>query len=460
MNVHRITLTLKEPATIGNGAAVSNEMRTREVIPATVLRGAIYEELRLAGLQERASAWFGRDGPHWSDAWPEGCVPMPRSFMKVKRDEGFAGFGVWNDFSTEPRPLQDDHGAAIIWQRLNDPWLRVEQGAPCGSDRSRTRVDMHVSLHYASQSARPAALFSRETLQASQTYYAYISSLPPQGERDAVREIALGKRHSVNGRAEIGFSDAAEPAFGWQRPADESGSAYVQLMSPALVPGRHGGWLRGLDADSLRDLGLDACEVCGFSTFAEITGWNGFWHLPKEQHAGIGTGSCWRITADPGALSQWLDTVERDGLGLRRHEGFGWVAVNPPWLSGTLNQRIRAGATGTSTLVNPRPWPGFSESDWPDLLRLDQFAAELARKWKPDRSRAVQQALSLVRQAGVNGPALPRRAHESDVKPWTNLKGALTDNRWPGTASQQAFLLSAVLVKLRAEEEKLTGGQI
>ena len=63
MRLHRITITLEEPATLGAGAVPGNEMRSLGHIPATALRGALFEELRLAGMGEKAAAWFGPDGP-------------------------------------------------------------------------------------------------------------------------------------------------------------------------------------------------------------------------------------------------------------------------------------------------------------------------------------------------------------------------------------------------------------
>ena len=125
-------------------------------------------------------------------------------------------------------------------------------------------------------------------MEASTVFHAFVTRRP-EGHEEVTR-IALGKRRSVNGRAEIRIG-LEEPVFhGGAVPG--ASTASIQLLTCAVVPGPNGGWMRGLDPKSLAALIGDEVKVSSaFSSFHPVAGWSGKWALPKEQVTGISAGS-------------------------------------------------------------------------------------------------------------------------------------------------------------------------
>jgi hypothetical protein len=415
MNVFRVKLTLDDPVTVGNGAPVSNEMRSQDSIPATTLRGALFGELKLAGRSGEADAWFGPAGPRWSAAWPSDCIPAPLCYLQVKRDgRGLGGIhGAWNALSAV-EPPEVENGKSLSWQRMGARWLRLHANAlPHAAARTSMRIDTHAGLRYDTQVQRGSALFSRESFEQGKEFYFYVTQRPDGC--DEISSIVLGKRRSIDGGARLEWSSVPEPAFhcNWGGELAGEDPAYIQLMSPAMLPGPNGGLLRGLnrvDFAHLSGTTAEQLDVAAFSRFEQVTGWSGPWKLPKEPATAVAAGSCWRIKAtDPATrenLVAWLRGVEADGIGLRREEGFGWIAVNPPWLAGTLNAAIAPGGPyAVESPATPRPWPGFSKDSYAQVVALRKHAATAAQPHlgsdnasRASLSRALYQALTLIRQ--------------------------------------------------------------
>ena len=98
---HKLSLKLKDPVTVGFGATPGNELRSLTHIPATTLRGAIFDALRSEGLETHAESLAA--GPRWTAAWPQDCIPMPLCFSAGKGEGGFqTKLGVWNNLSLQP----------------------------------------------------------------------------------------------------------------------------------------------------------------------------------------------------------------------------------------------------------------------------------------------------------------------------------------------------------------------
>jgi len=357
-------------------------------------------------------------------------------------------------------------------------WVRLHANAlPAAAASTSTRIDTHVGLRYDLQVQRGSALFSRESLEQGKEFYFYVTRLP-EGY-DQIDSIVLGKRRSVDGGARLKWSSHPEPAFHWDwdgRLADE-GLAYIQIMSPALVPGPNGGLLRGLSQGDFARLSGAAAEqlkVKGYSRFEQVTGWSGPWRLPKEPATAIAAGSCWRIRAtDPaarGKLAAWLRQAESDGIGLRREEGFGWIAVNPPWLAGTLDSAIGKGAPQVfAATAKPRPWPGFSEDSRAQVDVLRRHAATAVQPHlgsdnsrHASLSRALYQALTLIRQ-GYGRSAAHRNLDPFAIqqlfaarKPRSEAAGSVAAileagrSEIPENVAEWAFYVEAILIELEA----------
>ena len=147
-----------------------------------------------------------------------------------------------------------------------------------------------------------------------------------------------------------------------------------------------------------------------------ISGWSGEWGLPREQATAIVAGSAFVLEA-AATDDFWggLEKLSKDGIGERRHEGFGWVAVDPGWL-GTQEVEPDEEVETRHSLPGSVPWP-----DLPKGLRHKQkMILEKANALKGQikggtakkiqdlahhaaRSQSTADVISFVRGMGMRG---------------------------------------------------------
>ncbi len=456
--MYRIEITLDEPLTAGYGIGFSNEIRSLDYIPATMLRGALYEELVLQGRENEAESWFG-PGRFWTSAWPANCLPMPLAFSQVKRDDGLGGVhGLRNELSFETDTNPPESGQPQAWQRARSRWMQLDASLmPVKqTQKAARRIDMHAGLRYDTQSVRGAAFFSRQAIEQGTTFHAFVSEIP----EGPVEAAVLGKRRSVSGRVTLAWEHNRSDLFDLKdSDSKDSKDTFLYLATDALVPGAQGGWLRGFERDSIKYLSGAEAEVWAASSFTSVGGWCGPWKLPREQCIAISAGSCWRLrttgSEDSDRLRNWLDHIVQNGLGLRCHEGFGRVCVNPPWLVNTANGESfgQNPATGVVTYPNLRggmnyhPLPGT-----PDNADICETARSLASKLKalPSSSAALHDLLA-VAQRGENAAAfMERRAgvnagqKKQGNETWQKINRELAAPLQSLDPAHHAFLIMAV----------------
>jgi CRISPR-associated protein Csx10 len=102
-------------------------------------------------------------------------------------------------------------------------------------------------------------------------------------------------------------------------------SIQVTLLSHLLLRDRHTG---AFTTDLPAWLGIPKQDVlCEFSRTLVAGGFNRTWNLPTPQVPVLQSGSVFVFRADPGLL-QKLQAYENQGLGEKRVEGFGRIALN------------------------------------------------------------------------------------------------------------------------------------
>jgi CRISPR-associated Csx10 family RAMP protein len=110
----------------------------------------------------------------------------------------------------------------------------------------------------------------------------------------------------------------------------------VTLLSDAIVPDGALRYVLRLDPAylGLGGTGPGLSLVCHSARARRVHGWSAFWRMPKPDEMAIGMGSAF-LYACPGSLSdEMLDglaALEAGGLGARRQQGFGGVAVSDPF---------------------------------------------------------------------------------------------------------------------------------
>ncbi|MFN0102814.1 MAG: hypothetical protein ACKV2U_12070 [Bryobacteraceae bacterium] len=365
---YKLLLTLNEPVFCSQAPTISNELVGLQYIPGPTLRGAFAAALVAAGRKSELAAWFADTGPRWSPAWPAAAeqtiVPTPASFLKDKSDV-YGVHGTWNALIADPPHVSvTSESIRHQWIRVSNQWLQLgENSLPIAAHSVKMQSSMHVGLHYGRQAHRKEALFSREEIAPGQQFVAYLTS----PSDNLPKEISLGKRRSAgNGGISVKISELTKDPW----PLNSStGETTIQLMSDAILPDCHGRYLRGLgDADWTKLLGVPATVESACSSNRTYIGWSGSSGLPREKVLTIAAGSVFRLKVD----SAPVKALAEKGLGIRRHEGFGIIAVNPPWLANERYGTLKAVDAGKPP--GPTPWPGFETTDTAVLKTLVQQA--------------------------------------------------------------------------------------
>jgi CRISPR/Cas system CSM-associated protein Csm3 (group 7 of RAMP superfamily) len=406
----QLTFSLLESTTIGAKPEVANKVLTLDSIPGTVIRGALREAWRAAGHNDgQIAAWLA-DRWVWTPALPahgpqgslEPCVPAPLSYLRVKDETGFDGGHGLRD--TLAQPAAENH---LQWQPLRSAWLKLLAGGIARNDAADEReTRMHVARNYETGSKRAGALFAREALPSSQderrcfVAYARVPENIPWPT-----DVRLGKRRSTgHGSAELNWVEVDDPwPRQWSSPqtsADTSQDVFVHLLSPAIVRDKDGHPLRSLGADTwkrLFDVQPSAVEAC--IAIRSIPGWMMNWGHGRAPVSCLAPGSVWRLTCTSAKEATDLRAaIGRSGLGERRHEGYGAVVVDPPWLGRPIPAVVQSQKDETPGDDARLDWPG-AEGVAP--IELETICDEIANlpTMKRDTRSCLQELSSRAREA-------------------------------------------------------------
>lgn len=483
---YRLDLTLLDPVCFADLPAVANAIETDEVISATTLRGALARAWREAAVdEEEILAWLG-EGTRWSPGFPllSGIryVPTPRSFQVPKRRHA-----PLHDQLVGDAPLFDDEGERFQLRGLTTKWVGVSDREVRAFDAARRKeVRMHVAREYATGGAMRGALFARESLLPEDLTFVAYACLPPAAIAALGKNatLSLGKRRSAgNGRVSINSARL--------QPADllhgdgEGNSVFVQLLSPAIVrDSRTGYFLRTISAvqwlaqvEAAGDVALESADCMAFTAPGRRGGWMSNWSHQRAAVATVDAGSVWCLTC---ADNESADRLRRAlhaqrQIGERRHEGFGWIVVDPKWLGRfDANSDSPSGvdqSPARSTRGEQQPWPGMGAS----RHRALEVAHELPRSVDAMLKGPLQQLATMARTAtdatGLEG----LRTHcdrmskrESERNPWRLLRPdtpgkerILLDRYWYGEDAKHAespallrFAIEALLIRTSESEPR------
>ena len=492
-----LTITLEEPTCLPGLPEISNKVTTHDWIAATTLRGALAARWRRDGrTDDEISSWLS-EGTRWTPGFrvaTEGgalVLPAPRSFITTKRATG--GARRLHDALSGAPPRRAADGTELQWRPAGDiaMWWDGEC-AKLDEGGGLRETQMHVARNYLTRGKRSGALYARESLAPGTTFVAW-AHVPPSAFRNREQQpvetltLLLGKRVSAgNGQATVCVEEsAAGPEYSTAAAAQSgtggdaasvvanagaegnprsvgqevaqdpqgAGDVFVHLLCPALVYDEMGYPLRTLDADwwgRAFDAKLEpssgAADADAYTGPGRRGGWMTSWKHPRAAVGTIEAGSVWRLrctsTEDAKVLRAKL---RKEGcIGERVHEGFGWIAVDPPWLGKRPDDRTPSADTTLSEPASaasaapvdapappqangePTSWPGV-EMGAPTLAGL---AHDLANESPPEEAGPAFREIAARVRATAMEEAREFATYLDELRKLCRLRAQRKAARW------------------------------
>jgi hypothetical protein len=471
----KLTITLYEPACIGRMPLVGNSIETHELITATSLRGALRAAWLREGRTEEQIRTRIDEHTLWTPALPAfqeddefvPCAPVPRSFV-IKKDSpdpsefrGPVHDRLCGDYTKTDAIRPQLRGLKATWMSVVDTQWR-----PLKVRRTRA---MHVAREYRTRSKRAGALFSRDALAPeSSGQRGFVAYAKVPGDVDWPKEFFIGKRSTVGGRASLHAQKKAHPWPSAWSGGQENDSILIELLSPVVMRGEDGYFVRSLDASAWARIAElpaeDIREIEAHSATESISGWMSTWNHGRARATSVAAGSVYKlICKDRQTARSWrarLQGLAIGGIGERNHEGFGWIAVDPPWLG-----VLKAGPDNPSEQEqNPsargaRPWPGTRESDLPALEEIADAISTIPKRDLPYSVCQPLQELFRIARNDTTSRALEflqdRRTREQPGR-WKPFKeeSRLLQMLERAAAAREVFLFALEALLIRAKENR------
>jgi CRISPR-associated protein Csx10 len=344
-----VEVTLHQPAALGRRPSGGTAVDTYRHIPGSVLRGALAAAwIRKHGVPASAEARLReqfvtlfergvRFGPLLAPGWDV----VPLSVLRCKYRPYLECRNTLTDSAQEPEP--SDSAAASVNCTVCQGPLTVGRGevepvnAPLQGDDSAGSATVRTTRVKLTdrETAADGMLFTRTALShrtsdgRARTLTGRIVGGGPW--LMGTHRIQLGGRRSTGGDA----SCRIEPDTTTHQNAGpaltllEGYRLVLRLTSPAIFVDDYGRATDQPDRAHLQHLlGIEVPAPARSWTRRELTGgWHAATRLPKPDDYAASAGCVYEyhLREDPG--SQALARLVDHGVGLRRPEGFGWIAL-------------------------------------------------------------------------------------------------------------------------------------
>jgi CRISPR-associated protein Csx10 len=366
-----LTLTLRQPAQLGDRPRDDFVLTTMEHLPGAAVRGAL------------AAAWIAVNGE------PGGRNRA--GFLRLF--EGGVRFGALlrpgTEFDSlavvrhkyEPtdacRVVDYDRSAGDVpparCPDCDSPLEPARPGLFTGDAGDAPAVRRRTSVAIGESGvARRGQLFTRETLLPDQRFTGTLVADDPADLTvlQDLGQVRIGGRRTTHGLADIAISEDAPPP----EPQQLDGTTLVlRLRTPGIFTDEFGrprpepGY-----AELTRVLGCQAWVERRWARWQEVGGWHVASGLPKPAELAVAAGSAFLIHTERTVATADLQRLARRGVGLRRHEGFGDLA-GPPHLRDGREARLAREEHARKLRSAVAPLFGapvrFPDS-WPELRSL------------------------------------------------------------------------------------------
>lgn len=386
----------------GMGNGDENSSRSLPYIPGSALRGALVARFGPAGkdlpVEEKSRRLFFDGSVRYLNAylasdtqWTR-SLPRPASWRKRKNDD-LEG-AVTRDFALKAdKDFDTQVRVSFVAQESTDTWLAFnpeEQLLTHTGAEKRGTVKKGESMVFQYQALAQGQMFVAVILCAEQRDTDELKKLLDQN-----KILSIGRSHSASyGRVRIEKIVEQEtwPEF---EPGRLQNKTIITLLSDALLRDGTGQPTFDMDACLSAWLNRTVKRISAFIQPAAVGGFNRKWGLPLPQSPALGMGSVFVYDATELSATELQPLVEQ-GIGERRVEGFGRLAVNWPALdSVTLHNKPDSGVT-------------------PQVVPLSDTSKELARKMSERllrhalENRLVEQAQHYTIQGDITNHQLAR----------------------------------------------------
>ena len=362
-HILRYRLKLTTAAVIPVADGDPNTVVTRRDVPGSHLWGAAarhYLNHANPPLTDAAFAAFRcaflDGGLHFLTAYPETAdtqqrlIPIPHSIRKYK-DCLNGDIRELVDFVKQPFVERSTKRFEHRYARMNPGyWSTQAVKTERNYHHARAANDRRIGRALGAGDPDGGALFTYEAIQAGQTFQGAVLGL----EKDLknlksllgnLRLMSVGRSRSAQyGEAEFEWIDDIEdlkefvewngftPSQTATNFNDPDNLLIITTLSPLLAVNDRGHPDACFPKQELGDvLGVDTSKLTLLSSYTRtemMSGYNTYLRLPRQQWQAIGAGSVFVFNISSKLEEERLRELEQKGLGLRKGEGFGRVAIN------------------------------------------------------------------------------------------------------------------------------------
>jgi len=460
MTVLTFVLTAEQPLLMTSlqGQGDPNSSRSFDYIPGSVIRGALigrYKQssntLDIRNVAVRRMFFDGATcflhGYPYIEVAPEDyrrSLPLPRSWFREKTEDDLQDV---RDLSVAPalrlKAVEDDssedtEGEALRWEPLNELKQPKAVGdgfcwQHAGRQPRRYVVEKQINIHNARDRRLgravegSGAVFRYITIAPGQSFQAAIIC-PDEQMANNIKKLLEpptlwigGSRSAGYGQVRIGKIEyhtqwnevGAAPT---QRPAT-AGELHLTLLSDLIWRDSAGQYSGTLPVDTIATaLGLSLSSLSdekeqSFKATTQLGGFNRTWGLPLPQTLALAAGSNFVFKVDVQPDAGLVEALEVHGLGERRAEGFGRVAIN--WRPGQAQFGVEATTIWIENTADVASAPQGEAKRIAQLMAKRMMRQRLERELtdRVERYRIAPGVLTNTQLSRLRSAA--RRAHAS-----------------------------------------------
>lgn len=313
------------------GGGDPNSVIGFEFIPGSTIRGMViagYMKLHTADASDTTFRHLFLDGSvRFLNAYPQiqskRALPTPLSWRLEKdKDEPILDFAV------------DTVKSDVQWQKAKQPFCNIWQSDGDGCKAEMCSPNHQIDIHTARGDRQrttndESTVFRYEAIAPDQTFCGVVLADQEDDLQILKQWLSADGIVSLGGSHLAGYGstrlDQVKIRDDWQEytpVGDEAECIIVTLLSDALIRDPQ----TGANVATLEPLLGQAHEEAFIETQV-VSGFNRKWNLPLPQTQAIRAGSAFVYPRRPELLAR-LQGLMNTGIGERRAEGFGRIAIN------------------------------------------------------------------------------------------------------------------------------------